>query len=565
VTIDSEAENISNTSDSLFVRRANGDIQPSHVSRTTLNRPILSRSITNGVSLGALEPFNSTTSPQTSSASLSQLQQLFNIPVSSVGTQLLIGSPSSGVNDYTAQLKSAFVLRGGQFATNETYNSIVGAAAGYIGSDASSSFMKYLAANPKGTVVIDGIENAGETQLSDFISMVRQKSFIDKSGKILEPIDVSKLKFYFVLHEKLESELELTSDEICDRLLKLRKADRSALVPSDLLDIAQPIHFYDFLDRLPQLASKFAEAFSAPTPTRLTEAVKEFYLTNSEIFEIAAHPVRLSHTENRKILLLDDQEYRSSRILSKDDFFSFLDNLASYHGQEDAVTEFQSALALKVQKHYARPTSLFCVGPPGIGKTEIAKRLGAAIGKFVRIDGNVIQNSADLFGSTAAPGKLATALTKGEPAVILFDEAEKMSRETVLSLLQLLDEGLLNDQFLKETWALQETLVVFTSNAIKDPNIQAPEARRQLSELFPQEFVDRLDFIVPFRYFSAEHKRGIAQSIADGYAMTLSSDELETVIQADSIRQIQLDIQRIDSLRAANSLRSEHASRHSTR
>lgn len=492
---------------------------------------------------------------QSSLAEPKLLQKLFRLPDLSPGIHLLVGAPSSGVDAYLSQLKNPVLLRGGQFASAETYNSVLGASVGYTGSDRATKFITQISENSTSPIVVDGIELGSSAQLSDFIAMASDGIISDKTG-LVGDIDVSKRPICFVLHESIDSSGELTSKMLQERLLKLRKSDGTSILPAELIDTATISFFPSLLNRLDLITKTLPQLTEVPSPKRLREAAEDFFLTNTEILDLSSKSVVLQRQDGRKKILADGETYFERRTLSRDDFFSFDESLSGYFGQEEAISAFQNSLALKIETDIKRPTSLFCVGPPGIGKTEIAKRLGKSIGGFVEVQCNVIKSSADLFGSASGPGLLTQGLTKGEPAVILFDEAEKMDGPTVLSLLQLIDAGSLYDAYTKDTWPLDEVLVVFTSNAIKDPEISPEDARLLLKQRFPEEFVDRLDFIVPFRYFEKEQKLKIARDLAESMKVAVSDNELDNVVSADSIRQIKLNLQTIISSRARESLLS---------
>ena len=484
-----------------------------------------------------------------------KIQEVFGFELPDSGIVLLVGSPTSGIKEYLSGFSNAIRVRGAQLSSNETYNQLLGASAGYVGSDKVTKFITDLQTNLNAPIIIDGIEAAGKNQLSDFVTQIASGKITEKTG-LVGNVDVSRRLVIFTLREDLQATVELTRDMLVERLLKLRNSQNDVIVPVELLDIANIVSLYQLSSRPEKIQEALAPTFQCPAPGRLKEAAIEFSMTNSDLFEIADRAVLVNREEGRKILLVDGEATRETRVLGRDDFIKFNESLTSYFGQDDAKDVFLDALALKVTEPSKRPTSLFCVGPPGIGKTEIAKRLGSAIGNYVRVDSNVVKSIQSLLGSGYEQGLLTKSLIKGEPAVILFDEIEKMPTEALLGLLQLLDEGRIYDAYLKEAWPIHDALIVCTSNAIKDPKIQPDEARAVLKNRFPEEFVDRLDFIVPFRHFSKEHKIKIATDLAAARKIVLDDDELDRVTQPESIRQIQLEIQNIQSRKARETLLS---------
>lgn len=499
------------------------------------------------------------TASVTSSASFSGSKAFgfFKPKLAPIGMSLIVGSPSSGIHELTEILKDPIILRGTQFVSDESYNSIGGASPGYMGSDKVSPFFTQLASKRSSAIIIENLSAAKASLLSDFISQIRNGKIFDKTG-IIGSADVSQRQFIFTLQEEISADRLLNETSLKEHLTKIRNS-YGPVLPPDLIDAAELSYLYPISDHIAECSSSLLAFAKNPTPTKLLEAISEFRLTNKEIFEISSSPIQITIADTTKILQVGGTSYKEIKTLGETNFHSFDTSLSKYYGQLDAVSAFQDALALKVQSKAKRPTSLFCVGPPGVGKTQLGKLLGEAIGGFCRIDSNVVRSTEDLFGNTYNQGLLTKSLTKGDPAVILFDEIEKMDTKAVLGTLQLIDEGRLYDAYLKETWSLSECLIVFTSNAIKDPNITENEAREVLKQRFPEEFIDRQDFIVPFRYFSIDEKRKIAEGIAESQDTLLTTEELDSVIEADSIRQIQLSIKRIQASKATKALKSGRA------
>jgi ATP-dependent Clp protease ATP-binding subunit ClpB len=231
-----------------------------------------------------------------------------------------------------------------------------------------------------------------------------------------------------------------------------------------------------------------------------------------EIAEIVAAwtgiPVaRLQEGEREKLLRLD--EILHERVVGQDEAVQLV---------ADAVIRARSGI-----RDPRRPIGSFIfLGPTGVGKTELAKTLAAALfdseDNMVRLDMSEYQERHTVSRLVGAPpgyvgydegGQLTEAVRRKPYSVVLFDEIEKAHADVFNALLQVLDDGRLTDAQGRQV-DFRNTVVIMTSNigshylldgVTADGEIK-PDARDQvMAELrahFRPEFLNRVDDIVLF-------------------------------------------------------------------
>jgi ATP-dependent Clp protease ATP-binding subunit ClpB len=161
--------------------------------------------------------------------------------------------------------------------------------------------------------------------------------------------------------------------------------------------------------------------------------------------------------------------------------------------------------------------------PTGVGKTELAKSLAAALfdteDNMVRIDMSEYQERHTVSRLIGAPpgyvgyeegGQLTEAVRRKPYSVVLFDEIEKAHSDVFNTLLQVLDDGRLTDAQ-GRTVDFRNTVIIMTSNIGSEYLLEGvtsggeikPDAReRVMAEMrtrFRPEFLNRLDDIVLFK------------------------------------------------------------------
>jgi ATP-dependent Clp protease ATP-binding subunit ClpB len=195
-------------------------------------------------------------------------------------------------------------------------------------------------------------------------------------------------------------------------------------------------------------------------------------------------------------------------------------------GQNEAVGVVADAVlrARAGIQNPQRPVGCFIfLGPTGVGKTELAKTLAAALfdteSNLVRIDMSEYMEKHTVSRLIGAPpgyigydegGQLTEAVRRKPYCVILLDEIEKAHPEVFNVLLQIMDDGRLTDSH-GRTVNFKNTIVIMTSN-IGSPTLMEgldaaghiTDAARQavLAEMrarFRPEFLNRVDDIVLFK------------------------------------------------------------------
>ena len=190
-------------------------------------------------------------------------------------------------------------------------------------------------------------------------------------------------------------------------------------------------------------------------------------------------------------------------------------------GQDEAITQvtnavkFSKAGLLEEGKPLA---SLLFVGPTGVGKTEIARRLAAEMGvKLIRFDMSEYEEKyavSKLIGASAGyvgyenGGLLTEEIRKNPSAVLLLDEIEKAHDDIYNILLQVMDYATLTDNQGRKA-DFRNVIIIMTSNIgadkvgknsigflseKKDNSAMMEEVKR----VFKPEFRNRLSRIVIF-------------------------------------------------------------------
>jgi ATP-dependent Clp protease ATP-binding subunit ClpC len=176
------------------------------------------------------------------------------------------------------------------------------------------------------------------------------------------------------------------------------------------------------------------------------------------------------------------------------------------------------------------------LGPTGVGKTHIAKRLAEYLfgdeDSLIRLDMSEFQEKHSISRLIGSPpgyvghgdgGQLTEKVRRRPYSIVLFDEIEKANKEIYNTLLQLLDDGQLTDSSGRKV-NFKNCMVIMTSNVgvkklqdfgtgvgfgtksklEREDSIKESLLTDELKKQFPPEFLNRLDDVIIFKSLTKE-------------------------------------------------------------
>ena len=253
--------------------------------------------------------------------------------------------------------------------------------------------------------------------------------------------------------------------------------------------------------------------------------------------------VKLTESERNKTLHLDEELHK--RVV----------------GQDEGVTKVTEAI-IRSKAGIKDPTkpigSFLFLGPTGVGKTELAKSLAAALfddeNNMVRIDMSEYMEKYSVSRLIGAPpgyvgyeegGQLTEAVRRKPYSVVLFDEIEKAHPDVFNVLLQVLDDGRITDSQ-GRTVDFKNTILIMTSNIgasyllegiDQNGTINEDTEKMVMNDLrahFRPEFLNRLDETILFKPLSKDNIGGIINLIIADLNRRLSDKELTVELSPEA-------------------------------
>lgn len=368
--------------------------------------------------------------------------------------------------------------------------------------DLFNNFRAEIPVQPLTSKLVKEAEDVG--QLCDVLGDKVVRAFDDKR-KILEETDIYERTVVTIAFMEKEIERANVKNEIMNRArANMEEAQKEYFLREELKAINEELGdksgvgeeingYREKMKKLnmPQYAvDKLEKEFERLK--RSQQGAQEGSVIRDYIDNVLSLPWGIYSKESKDLK-------KAERILNKD-----------HYGLEKVKERIVEFLAVKVATDNINAPILCLVGPPGVGKTSIAKSMARALGReYVRMSLGGISDEAEIRGHRrtylgAMPGRIIAAMRQAGASnpLILLDEIDKIGKDykgdPAAAFLEVLDaEQNVNfrDNYLEIPYDLSKVLFICTANSL---------------DTIPGPLRDRLE-IVELSSYTAEEKQHIAE------------------------------------------------------
>ncbi len=410
----------------------------------------------------------------------------------------------------------------------------------------------------------------GEVQVIGATTFSEYRKYIEKDSALerrFQPVTVNEptiedtvevlsgiKKYYETFHKvRISDELIKTCAVLSERYIQDRFLPDKAI---DLLDescactcIRTPeLAQYDKASKRLKILTdmeKTIEEQNEPDYQALAEVKGDIIRVKNEMSELEKVVSDVQVTENDIAKVIELWTGIPSNKIAESEFsrISSLEENLKKHivGQDEAVHLVAGAIKrTRVQlSKRIRPASFIFVGPTGVGKTELVKVLSQELfdsaDPLIRLDMTEYMEKHSVARMIGSPpgyvgydeaGQLTEKVRRHPYSVVLFDEIEKAHPDVMNILLQILDEGKINDAQ-GRTVSFEHTIIAMTYNAgstdkstgvgfnksVED--ISREKAMKALREFLRPEFLSRIDEVVVFHSLGKSDFAKIASLMID--------------------------------------------------
>ncbi len=302
---------------------------------------------------------------------------------------------------------------------------------------------------------------------------------------------------------------------------------------------------------------KSMEEENEPNYEALAKVKEDIARVRSEMIELEKVTSNIQVTEQDMAKVIELWTGIPSNKIAESEFTKMAhlsDNLKKHIvGQDEAVKLLSEGIKrTRVQlSKRRRPASFIFVGPTGVGKTELVKVLSNELfdsaDPLIRLDMTEYMEKHSVARMIGSPpgyvgydeaGQLTEKVRRHPYSVVLFDEIEKAHPDVMNILMQILDEGKINDAQ-GRTVNFENTIICMTSNAGSTDKstglgfnksaeeISKDRAMKSLKEFLRPEFISRIDEIVVFRPLEKTDFERIASLMLDEMKEPLSEKNIQ--------------------------------------
>lgn len=368
--------------------------------------------------------------------------------------------------------------------------------------DLFNNFRAEIPVQPLTSKLVKEAEDVG--QLCDVLGDKVVRAFDDKR-KILEETDIYERTVVTIAFMEKEIERANVKNEIMNRArANMEEAQKEYFLREELKAINEELGdksgvgeeingYREKMKKLnmPQYAvDKLEKEFERLK--RSQQGAQEGSVIRDYIDNVLSLPWGIYSKESKDLK-------KAERILNKD-----------HYGLEKVKERIVEFLAVKAATDNINAPILCLVGPPGVGKTSIAKSMARALGReYVRMSLGGISDEAEIRGHRrtylgAMPGRIIAAMRQAGASnpLILLDEIDKIGKDykgdPAAAFLEVLDaEQNVNfrDNYLEMPYDLSKVLFICTANSL---------------DTIPGPLRDRLE-IVELSSYTVEEKQHIAE------------------------------------------------------
>jgi ATP-dependent Lon protease len=443
-------------------------------------------------------------------------------------------------------------LRGKVSPTPEAFNEDDGLEIDALLRNIKANFQQVVSLSP---LLSDDLQTlAGNItepgRLADFIASSLTTIATGVKQEVLETLDVRARMdgLNRILIKELEV-LELGSRIQSQVQSEVGKNQREYFLREQLKAIQKELGEGDDQTRdIEELQSKI-DAAEMPDPVR-KEALRE--LDRLSKMPVAAAEYTVSRTYLDWLVMLPWRK-RSEETIDLVHTKGVLD--ADHSGLEKAKDRILEYLAVRKLNPSVKGPILCFVGPPGVGKTSLARSIAHSLGrKFVRVSLGGMRDEAEIRGHRrtyigALPGQVIQGLRRAETKnpVFILDEIDKLGSDfrgdPASALLEVLDpeqNAAFRDHYLDVPFDLSEVLFITTANVL-DPVPPALRDRMEVLEIPGYTEEEKLAI-------AREHlvQKQVANHGLTPEQFTISDDALRVVIRGytreDGVRNLEREI-----------------------